>query len=270
MWIVVAAKRRSAAKTLIRRIDDFPGYISHGVVIRALYELDTAEAVEAARRWVNEPISDRTEFYVDMAKRLDPDNRAVSRGLPAVGQLHGDARFFSAMILLRHGDRSSLEGLATVEEFVAHDHSFEAAQAAADTLLSLGRGRPHDVLCSAARQTDVLWILVFRRWGVLRQLLTAKCDDALAMLTDGLSNTQVTDTTFRIGVDSRNPEVADYAASIVRSIRDGGTSYPFNPGSIVPPDLASTLEEREDLATWLTAEYALLRDGKSSALSAGN
>jgi hypothetical protein len=211
-----------ALPVLVSRSADFAK--ERPQIARLAYALDADAAAEPARRWLRES---------------------------------GDAtRFWAALILLAHGDRARVEGLAELRAALEADASCELYPLAIDPLLATKNEE-------ALRLADgILAVEAFgRSWNrgpVLERLVLAGREAALRYTARALGSDADAGTTsgeWKGERVERRVEEGDRAAEIVAGWRGGG--FAFEP---LAPE-GERRARRAELSRWLGEEFARIRAG---------
>jgi hypothetical protein len=239
------AKDQRAAPIVLRRMDLFPRIRNE--IIEDLYRLDSPAAVPQAREWVKQPL----DLY---------EGPYMQRGIDAYA--NNSCRFWAAMILLRHGDRSREEGLNEIAESLAHDRQLFWTGQAIDQLAALDTPRAREIMCNSFRKGGVS-LEGSDVGGPLRRLIRARCHEAYEFLVNSLQDTTETSSTVQDRSSpsgSRKVSRADLAARIVADWRTPLTPFPFT----APADVRAA--QRAQLHTWLIEQFQLLETGRASKL----
>lgn len=190
-------------------------------IARWAFELDTPKAADPARRWLGHPDE--------------------------------DVRFHAALILLRHGDRTQLEGLDQLEAILARRNSTESYARALGVLLATGDERALKVACRALENEEI--DLTFGGDTIVRRLFLAGRAEARDFLVAALDATTTDDDPFS---GSRADEVAELLADWRRD------EFEFNRDA----PAAERAQKRAELKQWLARQFDLIHAGKPPEIPA--
>jgi hypothetical protein len=171
-------------------------------------------------------------------------------------------RFWSAMILLKHGDRKSDEGLATLKGVLAHDDGSYWFPQAIEQLLEL-KSEESAALAAEILKKPRFELSDYNAGAILQRLLLAGRQEALDYL---LAKLKSGDKSGSASGDWNGQHVereltgGDRAAAIVADLRTDST--PFH--SLAPDDQRT--KERNEMAGWLQEQFALIKAGKPSQI----
>ncbi len=211
-----------ALPILVRRFRDFDR--CQDDISEFCYRLDCADAVAPARKW------------------LTSDNKYV--------------RFWSALILLQHGDRARLEGLADLEALLAEDDRFYRYKCAIGPLTATKNERAMVLACGILKKEH--FTPTFSGM-ILQQLFLAGREECLEYLLTKLNSEKEAGEARGkyAGKEIRRPQVeGDRVAYVVSSWQSGEANY-----YILAPD-DQRRAERKRLKGWLMEQFTQIKAGK--------
>lgn len=220
-----------ALPALIKRATDFTD--NQGDIAELSFNMKDPEAVDAARSWIKQ----------------------------TGGKNNDSVRFWSALILLRDGDKAHLEGLAELRPLLEKDDGSSLYPQAIESLLATKNDE------AAALASGILkkprFDLGWSNTPILHRLLLAGRDEALIYLTERLDSTKSSGTSSGTwkGTDVQRKIVeGDNVAGAIERLRSDKYSYP----SLAPDDERTAA--RKALKIWLQDQFVLLKAGKKSQI----
>ena len=224
---LVRVKNALALVVLIDRAGDFKG--REGDIAELCYAFDSAEAVAAAREWI---------------KGKDED-----------------ARFWSALILIRHGDKAKSEGLDPLKALLAEDDGTRFFPSAIDDLLAMKNEAAAALACSILKKPR--FGSEFDRGEILLRLFLAGRQEALDYLFATLKSTESGGSasgTYKGKRVARQLTAGDELAGQVAQWRTDKWEF----DTLAEPD--ERRQQRDDLTRWLKEQFALIKAGKPPAM----
>ena len=158
--VAVHKRFTEALPVILGRLKDFPR--QQGDLAEICYGLDTAQAVPQARKWF-----------------ASADN---------------NTRFWSALILLRHGDRSKFEGLAELEAALVKDDGSYLYPRAIDPLLATNYDKAAALACGILKK-ERFEMHGFSTGQILQRLFLAGRQECLDYLLRRLDSEKSAGTT---------------------------------------------------------------------------
>ena len=228
-----ALRKREAAAVpvLVKRFDDFTSFQEQ--IARLCYQFDSAETAAPARKWL----------------ALADDGRRPAAGV----------RFWSALILLRHGDKEKLEGLNELETILAQDKELRRYPSAIAPLIATKQERAMLLACGILKKQKFTEQPGWISDPVLQRLLLAgrrECLDYLLMKLDSEvprgSSSGVHDgkKVQRTLVDG------DAIALVIASWHGKRAEY----DTLAPDD--DRRARRKQLKMWLKEQFTLIKTGR--------
>jgi hypothetical protein len=208
-------KHPKALALMLRRVKDFPS--ARAALLEQSHRMDSADAVVAAR-----------EYIKDRNPRT---------------------RFWSSLILIRHGDHARNEGLDVLKE-ILKGNALHLHVEALDTLLA---SRDETVLALADAILKAQHSFNFDRFAALHRLFVAGRQKALDDLIRQLDSTGKAE-----GFTGRT--VRDEAAKELEEWRTDGWKFDEK------ADEKDRQKAREALKTWLKEQFARIKAGKKPAM----
>lgn len=220
-----AAEKRlaEALPIIVRRLSDFENFQDD--IAELCYRLDSADAAPYARKW------------------LTSENETV--------------RFWSALILLRHGDRKTLEGFTELTPLLAKDEPWYYVQAV------------EPLLATKNEKAVTLAYGILKKKGfeshcdlmspILERLFLAGRREGYEFLQTRLESEDPTRSikgTFGGKEVCRSLVEGDHMAVAVAAWRKDGAEFDL----LAPDDVRRA--QRKQLRYWLEEQYALIRAGK--------
>ena len=205
------------------RFEDFPQ--EQGYLVSICYRWNAAKSVPYARKWLNSK--------------------------------NQEARFWSALILLGHGNQSQLEGLATMEDVLAEDGGSDFYPVAIIPLLELRNERATMLACGILKKG-------LPSSQILQMLFLAgrqEClDYLLAKLDSETPHKPASDAPY--DSDVARPRIeGDLLAEIVEYWRPGHTRF-----DLLAPD-SQRRANRQELKSWLKEQFAQIKAGRKPTMA---
>ena len=217
-----------ALPILMRRFGDFGR--CQADVAEICCRLDSADAAAPARKWLT-----------------SEDERV---------------RFWSALILLQHGDKSKSEGLAELEPILAKDEGWYRYPHAVDPLLSTKNEKAVDLACGILKKQG--FRLNLSSGPILQRLFLAGRQEALDYLLAKLESEKPSGTASGAYDDKeveRSLVEGDRTAAIVAFWQSDGATF----DTLAPDDQRRA--RRKLLQDWLKEQFALVRAGKKPGMT---
>ena len=216
---------------LVERFDDFtderafPG--PNAEIVRLAYDLNDSGSVDAARKWL---------------KNEDKD-----------------VVFWSAMILLNHGDRQNLEGLDKIEDVLKNDDGSYLYPKAIDILVSFKNEKALGIAEEILEKRN--FNLYFTGNYILRLLFTHDSEKSLKYIINELSNGEL-DSYFNDEEGNRiDISKGDEMARIITGWSKKGMEY-----NVRELNEDEREKQKEFLKEWITEQFKLIKSGWSTIL----
>ena len=221
----MAAQATEAITILTERCDEFERW-RHDVA-ECCFRLDTPAALPLARKWIR-----------------DSDRRV---------------RFWAALVLLMHGDRSKSEGLATLRPILDEDDGSWYFPLAFDVLVEVGTEEAFALACGVVKKRG--FSPRYDDGYILYRLFRLGREESLAYIVAGLDDDTPCGTSYgtRQGEEVEREQVlADEVAGAVSSWKKNGSEY----DTLAPPE--ERKRQREALKRWVKAQFELIKAGRET------
>ena len=227
----VSKRIQATLPTLVKRFGTFPSVEENAGVVRLCYQMDSTDAAEPARQWLN-------------------------NAEPSI-------RYWAALILLRHGDKDRVGALDALEPILAQDDGTHKYPGAISPLLATKDERASKLACGILKKTKFNEQPGWLAEPVLQRLLLAGRQECLDYLLAKLDS----DKTHGGSSGARNGKhveqslvEGDDMALAVAKWRLDKSEY----DTLAPDDECRT--RRKQLKTWLIEQFALVKAGKEPAM----
>ena len=213
-----------ALPTFVRRFADFDR--CQGDIAELCCRLDSPDAVAPARKWLTSE--------------------------------HESIRFWSALILLRHGDQTKPEGLAELEPLLAKDEDCYWYPNAIEPLLATKNEKAVALAYGFLKKNSVHWLAEYLS-QILERLFLAGRQEGLYSVLAHLESEKPdgnTSGTYDGKEVQRSLVEGDHTATIVTTWQTGDKTFDL----LLPDDVRRS--QRKQLRRWLKEQFALIQAGK--------
>lgn len=216
-----------AAAKVADRFDDFPR--RGGDIAELSYRFNTAEVVSHARSWIV------------------TDNEGV--------------QFWSALILLRHGDRQQLEGLSVLQRVLAEDDGSYWYPRAIEPLLECGQEEALKLACGITAK-DRFTVDDYHAGEILQRLFLAGRRECFDFLLGQLDSPAESDaTTIRLD-DKGAPQTTFERDEAADMLAEWHPQIDFDLGG----SDAERAAARKTLKQWLKDEFSKIQAGEQPTI----
>lgn len=219
------AGNKQVVPLLIQRMNEFPDAADD--IVELCYRLSSADLAPEARKWVK-------------------DERV-------------DVRYWASLILLKHGNRGQLEGLAVLRPLLDKAEGDGRFVEAFDVLLDTNNEEAITLACSVLKKSSSV---SFNTGPMVHRLLLRGRQEAVAYLMQKLDDSTESGSssgTFNGKQVLRRVTVGDSAGTMLERLRADKYDYP----SLAEDE--DRARERQKLKAWLDEQIKLIRAGKPHA-----
>lgn len=233
-----AVKFPRALSIILRRMEEFPR--QRMWLIATCLRFDSPDAVPKAREWVKEDLF----IYRGMGAQLGLDSHESK-----------SIRFYSAMILLRHGDRSRNEGYPELKALLVEDDEGYWTRQCYTDLLALGDPDAFRLVCSVVKRSR-FGLPTYDNDALLLSLFHMGCEDCFDYLLETLASEKSAGTAYET-VDGKQVVTEIFEGDKVAALLAGWRTDGFPYNERWPKDARASA--RQELRGWLLDQIARVR-----------